>query len=151
METDLRDAAIARGATVTEKAAGHFQIRGRLLVNYYPMSKKRTAYVAQTTHGKHHVSPTEAVAMAFTPPPISTKKDSRHGHPKQQRRRLIRKNGSFCHWCGCKVTLETSTVEHVIPLHRGGLDNANNRALACRPCNHSRGHNMPELSGDSHE
>jgi 5-methylcytosine-specific restriction endonuclease McrA len=147
IETDLRDAAAARGATVTDKGNGHYQIKGRLLVNYYPLSKKRTAYVAQTTHGKHYTSPTEAVEMAFTPPPIAPehKKDERHGHPKAQRKRLIRKNGARCHWCGCAVTLATSTVEHVIPLHRGGLDNANNRVLACKPCNQSRGHDMPEL------
>lgn len=146
METDLRDAAAARGATVTHKGGGHFQIRGRLLVNYYPFAKKRTAYVAQTTHGKHHVSPTEAVAMAFVPPPVAPdhKKDDRHGHPRRQRAKMLRKSNR-CHWCDCKLTLGNSTVEHVIPLHRGGLDNANNRVLACKPCNQRRGHDMPEL------
>jgi 5-methylcytosine-specific restriction endonuclease McrA len=44
-----------------------------------------------------------------------------------------------------KLTLDTSTMDHVIPLHRGGLDNANNRVLACEPCNSKRGHDMPEL------
>lgn len=148
LETDLRDAAAARGATVHHKGNGHYQVKGRLLVNYYPLSKKRTAYVDATTHGKHYVSPTEAVEMAFTPPPIASadKKDTRHGHSRNQRIRLIRKNGPYCHWCGCKVTVNTSTVEHVIPLHRGGLDNANNRVLACQPCNHKRGHDMPELA-----
>lgn len=147
VETDLRDAAAARGATVQHLGNGHFQIRGRLLVNYYPWSKKRSAYVAATTHGVNHISPTEAVAMAFSAPPIvaPTKKDSRHGHPKRQRARLIRKNGANCHWCQVRLTVGNSTVEHVIPLYRGGLDNANNRVLACKPCNQARGHEMPEL------
>lgn len=148
IETDLRDAASDAGATVKDCGGGHYQIRGRLLVNYWPESKKRSAHVAGTTHGKHHVSPTEAVQMAFTPPPIAPehKKDTRHGNPKLQRLKLIRKNGPWCYWCKCRVTLASSTVEHVIPLHRGGLDNANNRVLACKPCNHSRGHDMPELA-----
>ena len=148
METDLRDAATERGATVTDRGNGHFQIRGRLLVNYYPFGKKRTAYVAATTHGKHGVSPTEAVAMAFSAPLIASadKKDERHGNSRRQRSRLLRKLGANCHWCNANITLDTSTVEHVIPLNRGGLDNANNRVLACKPCNQARGHNMPELT-----
>lgn len=134
---------------MTDKGAGHFQIHGRLLVNYYPFAKRRTAYVAATTHGKRHVSPTEAVAMAFEAPPVAPnhKKDSRHGHPRQQRAKMLRKQ-RHCHWCQKRLTLGNSTVEHVIPLHRGGLDNANNRVLACKPCNQSRGHNMPELGAN---
>lgn len=146
-ETDIRDAAAAKGATVQLRGSGHFQIKGRLLVNYYPFSKKRSAYVAGTTHGKHHVTPTEAVEMAFCPPPIAPehKKDDRKGHSKEKRKKLLRKSNQ-CHWCGCRLTLGSSTLEHVIPLHRGGLDNANNRVLACKPCNWKRGHEMPELA-----
>ena len=148
LETDLRDAAAARGATVSEKGPGHYQIRGRLLVNYYPFSKKRTAYVAQTTHGKHHTSPTDAVAMAFAPPPIAPEhhKDDRGGNSKRKRQQIGRRMGWFCYWCKCALTLSTSTLEHIVPLNRGGLDNANNRVLACKPCNHARGHDMPELT-----
>lgn len=147
IETDLRDAAAARGATVSDKGNGHFQIRGRLLVNYYPFSKRRTAYVAATTHGKEGVSPTEAVAMAFSAPPLADteRRADRKGKTRQKRRMLIQRKGNRCHWCGAEVTLDTSTIEHVIPLARGGLDNSNNRVLACKPCNHGRGHDMPEL------
>jgi hypothetical protein len=146
--TDLMDAAAVKGATVCEKGDGHYQIRGRLLVNYYPFSRRRTAYVAATTHGKEFVSPTEAVSMAFAPPPVvnGAKKDHRKGKPRAKRAALILRNGPHCHWCKCEVTLETSTIEHVIPLNRGGLDNPNNRVLACYPCNKGRGHNMPELA-----
>lgn len=147
-ETEIRDAAAARGATVhLVDGFGHFHIRGALLVNYYPFGKKRTAYVAGTTHGKHYVSPAEAVAMAFAPPPMAeaAKKDRRSGHSKSVRKRLLKTKGRACHWCGRQLTLATSTVEHVVPLARGGLDNDNNRVLACEPCNRERGHAMPEL------
>lgn len=148
LETDLRDAAAARGATVTECGAGHFQIRGRLLVNYYPFSKKRTAYVAQTTHGKHGASPTEAVDMAFRAPPMADAehKDERGGNGKRKRKKAWIKSNGACHWCGARMHWNEGTIEHVIPLARGGLDNANNRVFACKPCNHGRGHDMPELS-----
>lgn len=147
-ETDLRDAAAARGATVHHTGYGHFQIRGRLLVNYYPWSKKRAAYVAGTTHGVNHINATEAVAMAFTPPPLAAaaKKDGRSKNSRRKRQALIRAKGPHCHWCQTRITLDTSTIEHVVPLARGGLDNANNRVLACEPCNTERGQNMPELA-----
>jgi 5-methylcytosine-specific restriction endonuclease McrA len=147
VETDLRDAAAARGATVNARPNGHFQIRGRLLVNYYPFAKKRTAYVDATTHGKHNVSPTEAVQMAFSAPPIAPveKKDKRKKTTHSKRARAWRKSNYQCHWCQKPLKFFEVTLEHVIPLHRGGLDNDNNRVAACAPCNHGRGHNMPEL------
>lgn len=146
-ETELRDAAAARGATVHMAGAGHFHIRGQLLVNYYPFGKKQTAYVAGTTHGVHHCTPKQAVAMAFEAPPMATaaKKDTRATHSRRIRRRLLKSKGRHCHWCQAPITLNTSTIEHVVPLARGGLDNDNNRVLACEPCNTKRGHDMPEL------
>jgi 5-methylcytosine-specific restriction endonuclease McrA len=143
----LRKAAEDRGAILKDCGGGHFQIRGRLLVNYYPLSRKCSAYVAGTTHGKGHISPKEAVAMAFEQPPIARddKKGSRSSNSRKKRIALIRRNGNRCHWCQRELTVDTSSIEHIVPLARGGLDNANNRVLACKPCNHGRGHDMPEL------
>jgi hypothetical protein len=117
-------------------------------VNYYPLSKKRTAYVAGTTFGKTHVTPEQAVAMAFVPPPIPPRqlREKRKGNSRAIRARMLRKSHK-CHWCKKPLSINTSTIDHVIPLHRGGLDNANNRVLACEPCNRERGHAMPELKG----
>lgn len=56
------------GVTVTEKGAGHYHLQGACLVNYYPLSEARSAYVAGTPSIKH-VSPGEAVAMALETPP----------------------------------------------------------------------------------
>jgi hypothetical protein len=147
LETDLRDAAQARGATVSHKGNGHFQIRGRLLVNYYPFSKKRGAYVAGTTHGTNWVSPTEAVSMAFSAPPIAPdhKKDKRKHTTWAKKKRAWEKANRQCHWCQKPLTIAETTLEHIIPLHRGGLDNDNNRTGSCAACNHARGHDMPEL------
>ena len=63
---------------------------------------------------------------------------------KRQRKALIKKH-PFCHWCGKPLTLDASTIEHIIPLSRGGLNNMNNFALACQECNHARADGMPEL------
>jgi hypothetical protein len=143
----LSDAAAARGLKVVDRGQGHFQITGGpLLINYYPLSKKHSAYVAGTTGRRTGVTPEQAVEMAFLLPPIASRgqKDDRKGSYRAQRRKLL-KFSDKCHWCNMKLTLDTSTMDHVIPLHRGGLDNANNRVLACEPCNSKRGHDMPEL------
>lgn len=131
---------------VVERANGHYQLKGPLLVNYYPLSAKKTAYIAGTTGGKKGVDPVEAVAMCFKAPKLSGRKDKRSSNSKRKRERLFAKGIKNCHWCGIPITVENSTLEHIIPLHRGGLDNANNRTLACEKCNNERGHDMPELA-----
>lgn len=128
---------------------GHIQIQGRLLVNYYPESKKRTAYIDATKQGRHHVSPEQALSMAFQAPPMIAGKVKRGGQTGSKKR-LLRKavciDGKYpCMWCSGLFAKESLTVEHIIPLARGGLNNANNKGLACAPCNHNRGHDMPEL------
>jgi 5-methylcytosine-specific restriction endonuclease McrA len=144
--SELLTAAKKRGAQVVECGGGHFQIRGRLLVNYYPFSKKRSAYVAGTLRAEHNISPAQAVAMAFDAPPITNgTKAKRSKNAKRVRARIIARNGPNCHWCQAVLTLETSTVDHVVPIARGGLNNPNNTVLACEPCNRGRGHAMPEL------
>lgn len=120
----------------------HIQIKGALLVNYYPFSEKKTAYVAGTTAGRKSATPKEAVAMALNPPPV-TGTGKRKSMTKIKHKMLEKKD--FCHWCKIKLTSETATVDHVIPLSRGGLDNANNRVLSCQPCNQERGNSMPEV------
>lgn len=46
-----------------------------------------------------------------------------------------------CAYCKCKFTDKLpATVDHVIPLSKGGLHTISNLVLACRPCN-SRKHN----------
>ena len=146
---ELGKLAQARGLIVVDCGNGHIQLTGGpLLVNYYPESKKRTAYVAGTTLGKLHVTPEQAVQMAFDPPPIppSFLKEKRKGNSRAKRRSMLRKS-QICYWCKTALGINNSTIDHVIPLHRGGLDNANNRVLACKPCNKNRGHQMPELKG----
>jgi 5-methylcytosine-specific restriction endonuclease McrA len=155
------DAASAKGLEVKFRGSNgtHVQIIGPLLCNYYPDAKKRSAYVAGTTQRKNHVTPEEAVEMALKPPVLrpAQRKDSRwmSGNTRQRRQivfRLRHQYGDNCHWCKLPMVFKGDgpdrvTIEHVIPLDRGGLDNENNMRLAHRHCNNKRGSNMPELEG----
>ncbi len=48
-----------------------------------------------------------------------------------------------CFYCGVHMTRQDATVDHVIPIARGGPDVANNYALACSPCNSDKGDRLP--------
>lgn len=155
IETELRDAAAARGATVNARINGHFQIKGTLLVNYYPFAKTRTAYIAATTRGIRDATIEQAVAMAFEAPPLAhgSKKDERGhvGRYKRWKRRMWKAGFRDCHWCHVAMNHvpdhpQQMTVDHKIPLARGGLDNPNNWVPACLKCNNDRGHAMPEMT-----
>lgn len=135
--------------TVKDRGNGHIQIAGpHLMVNYYPDSKKRSAYVAGTVGRVSNVTPERAVQMALEPPPRESLRMVRRNNYRAAKRTLFAKS-ELCHWCQKKLTMRIgaanqATLDHRIPLFRGGLDNANNWVLACEPCNHHRGHDMPE-------
>ena len=149
MSNTLESLAEQRGLKLVDRGQGHIQITGGpLLVNYYPLSRKRSAYVAGTTGRRTGVTPDQAVAMCFNPPTTrgAVRLDPRKGKYRPIRKKMMKGEKEVkCHWCPTMITLDTSTLDHVIPLYRGGLDNANNRVLACAPCNSKRGHAMPEL------
>jgi 5-methylcytosine-specific restriction endonuclease McrA len=148
MKRSLEELAAERGLAVVDRGNGHIQLTGGpLLVNYYPTSKRRSAYVAGTTRRYEHVLPESAVAMCFNPPGVRRALNAtRKGNYRSIRRKMMHGQSEVkCHWCPTMITLNTSTLDHVIPLFKGGLDNANNRVLACEPCNNKRGHDMPEL------
>jgi len=55
---------------------------------------------------------------------------------------LAKRDGLTCIYCGCPLTEETATIEHIVPLSLGGIDRMVNMALACTDCNHGLG-NLP--------
>lgn len=56
---------------------------------------------------------------------------------------LYASQNKLCHWCGKIMQRSEVTLEHLIPLDRGGDDTKENIVLACRECNMDKG-NMTE-------
>lgn len=133
------------GVDYLDHGNGHIQLVGPLTVNYYPNSKNKSAYIAGTKKGFKQVTPEEAFKMCFEAPQANGVKCKRSKNTRKIRKALFKRSNK-CHWCKKSLTLDTSTIEHVIPLARGGLENANNRVLACFECNKERGNDMPELN-----
>jgi 5-methylcytosine-specific restriction endonuclease McrA len=52
-----------------------------------------------------------------------------------------------CDYCDAALTQETSTVDHVVPLAKGGREEPTNYALCCKPCNCLKADRTLEASG----
>ena len=63
----------------------------------------------------------------------------RQSYSQDLRRRLHRSQGGRCIYCGRKITLVMSHVDHVLPLNRGGPNTAGNAQLTCPGCNMRKG------------
>jgi hypothetical protein len=162
VENELRSAASARGAKVEDRGGGHFHIIGDMLVNYWPLSKSRTAHISGSAHGTKHVSIAEAVAMAFKvappPSPLAHLQPASNKPPKGFRKvsGLFRKQGGLCSLCAqpmILVNMKTlpkperkqlfkdrsrialvATIDHTLPRSKArGVDN--NQRAAHHACN----------------
>jgi 5-methylcytosine-specific restriction endonuclease McrA len=48
-----------------------------------------------------------------------------------------------CHWCGGAFQASELTMDHVIPLSRGGKGSRNNVVPACKQCNSNKKYLLP--------
>ncbi len=48
-----------------------------------------------------------------------------------------------CHWCGGSFSADELTMDHVIPLSRGGKASRNNVVPACKQCNSNKKYLLP--------
>lgn len=57
-----------------------------------------------------------------------------------RREQLLSKCGGRCCHCGCELTLgDNFSIEHVIPLNKGGSNDFRNTVALCKPCNLEKG------------
>ena len=58
---------------------------------------------------------------------------------RERRARCWSAQGGRCFWCRAFVEREQATLEHLVPLSRGGTNEPSNLAMACLTCNQKRG------------
>ena len=61
-------------------------------------------------------------------------------HTKWWRRRIAR---GVCYYCGTKVGSKNLTMDHVVPLSRGGTSSRDNIVPACKECNNKKKYMLP--------
>jgi 5-methylcytosine-specific restriction protein A len=53
-----------------------------------------------------------------------------------------RRASGICHYCGEKFSARELTMDHVVPLIRGGRSNKGNLVPACKACNTKKQHQL---------
>mgnify|MGYP002623078043 CR=1 FL=1 len=119
------DDEVLRFATTKGDGVVHRTNEGRMLPNAIAAKAIR----AFTAHNSW--------SSGFSPFPQQGKRLVRKA---DNRRRLVRAiaerdGGMRCGYCGRELTVEESTLEHVLPLSKGGVDSMDNLILSCRRCN----------------
>jgi hypothetical protein len=64
--------------------------------------------------------------------------------PRFQKRVLFNRDAWSCQYCNVKLNHEAITVDHIIPVCRGGLTTWRNCVAACKECNRKKGSMMLE-------
>ena len=60
------------------------------------------------------------------------------------RKNILLRDGGVCQYCGVEFRFEELTIDHVIPLSRGGRDQWSNVVAACKDCNRRKGNHLPD-------
>ncbi len=76
---------------------------------------------------------------------------------EREKARILRKQGwwqsriskGLCHYCGQRVPPKQLTLDHVVPLTRGGRSTRGNCVAACKECN-NRKKNLLPLEWEEH-
>lgn len=145
---EFQGLANARGLTAKDCGNGHWQVRGALLVNYYPNTiRGKRIYIAGTRFGRSVCTLEEVFAACNSPPPLTNDQKKRSQNFQRKSKKRAYRKSRFCHWCGAGPLLfENCRADHKVPRSRGGLDNDNNIVIACIECDINRKNEMPELN-----
>lgn len=65
--------------------------------------------------------------------------DDRRWYGRYDKLDILKRTGGICACCGKKLDLSTVTIEHVIPISRGGYDSESNTIALCKECNQLKG------------
>lgn len=142
-EKQVRREAHKRGVRFRVCSPWHWQLRSEYLtVNYWP--SKNRVHINGTEHSVTAPRTARKLVAMATKPPARGKMVSRIN--MTQTRAELYKRSQVCKWCLSPVSLDNATVDHVIPLARGGTNRRDNLVLSCWECNQKRGSGMPEVT-----
>lgn len=63
------------------------------------------------------------------------------------KRNLMLRDKCECQYCGHHLRTDTATIDHVLPVSRGGKNTWKNTVLSCKPCNNKKGSKTPAEAG----
>jgi len=66
---------------------------------------------------------------------------------KFSRHNIYLRDGNRCQYCGKRFSTSELSLDHVVPLSRGGVSSWENVVCACLPCNVRKGSRLPDEAG----
>ena len=66
----------------------------------------------------------------------------------RERKMIYHKAEGRCQLCGCKITYDEMSLDHIVPLAMGGEDSFENLQATCEPCNSHKKALLPEAYFD---
>lgn len=135
------------GLKIRSCGDGHFRVEGgKYEVNYYPDSRQRTIYVK--TMGMSATIKYGSWEKAFEFANILPREGFIRAHERSRRKpmrwekKFLFRSGNLCYLCGKILSLDTATVDHFIPISKGGTNEIENLRLACKECNKNKGNKL---------
>jgi len=82
---------------------------------------------------------------------ISINKDDKHIARERAKAKALRKsqwwqnklNEGICHYCGKQYPRDELTMDHIVPVARGGTSTKGNVVPCCKPCNSDKKYLTP--------
>lgn len=82
---------------------------------------------------------------------VEIQADERHIKRERAKARELRQTAHYrelfrrgiCHYCGKKFPESELTLDHIVPVARGGRSTRGNLVVACRPCNQAKKYLTP--------
>lgn len=71
-------------------------------------------------------------------------KKKRKSYSQEERKIIYDKANGCCELCGKKLKFENMTIDHVMPLSMGGVDELDNLQASCLACNQFKSNILPD-------
>jgi hypothetical protein len=125
----------------SRKSLYHFHLKGVFLLNIYPT--KKTVYV-QGTNGKASYSTIdELIDLANGESDLEGVEKGKRVSGRARRKALWSSGVRKCFVCDGEFTdFEQTTLEHKVPLSKGGSNRRDNISLSHSTCNSDRGNSL---------